>query len=284
MGKNRTYLFVPGNRPERVVKAFNSKADAVIIDLEDAVAISEKEATRTIVRQQLDLPHNGRAYVRVNSFQSKYTENDIAAVVCKGLHGIVLPMTETAADVISADRLMKFFEERQDLPVGKIDLMPLVETCKGVWNIEEILTQSPRVKRVAFGAGDFSLDMNIEWSKDGTERLYAQSRLVLASRALGAEPPIDTVFPDVKDMDGLIREAKIGRQLGFQGKLLIHPAQIDPVNEIFSPSAEQISFAKEVVAAFEEAERNGIAAFTVRGKFIDYPILYMSRKVLSEAE
>lgn len=283
MGKNRTYLFAPGSNQERVVKALNSQADAVIMDLEDAVAISEKAAARITVRNLLDLPRKGRAFVRVNSFRTSYTEKDLEAVVTGNLDGIVLPKTESAADVIGADRLINYFEQNLGLDIGKTEIMPLVETAKGVWNIEKILTQSPRVKKVAFGSGDFTLDIGVEWSKDGKEIFYARSRLVLASRAVGAEPPIDTVFPHVRDAEGLVSDATVGRRLGFQGKLIIHPSQIVAVNEIYSPTAEQITFAKQVIEAFNEAEKKGIAAIVVGGKLIDYPVVDMAKKVLANA-
>ena len=164
MEANRTFLFAPGNHPRKVEKVFDAGADAVILDLEDAVAISEKKATRSSVVAALQAPRRCRGYVRVNALDTEFSFGDIEAVVVAGVDGIVLPKVEKAADLQMVDWIMSNFERRRGLPVGGIDLMPIIETGKGVANVREICGAGGRLKRVSFGAGDYTRDMAIEWT------------------------------------------------------------------------------------------------------------------------
>jgi citrate lyase subunit beta/citryl-CoA lyase len=143
---------------------------------------------------------------------------------------------------------------------------------------------SPRVKRAAFGSADFTLDIGSEWNKDGEDILYARSRIVLASRAAGRDQPIDGVFVDIKDEEGFRKDCCLGRKLGFQGKLVIHPSQLDITNQVYSPTAQEVTSAKKVVEAFDLAEQQGLAAIQVEGKLVDYPVVIKARQILARAQ
>lgn len=281
----RSLLFAPGNVTRRVEKALGSAADAVILDLEDAVPISEKEMVRPVVAAALTQRRTTACYVRVNALDTGLTIDDLTAVVSAGLDGIMVPKVETPADLEKIDWYMGYLEKKSSLPPGAIDLIPLVESARGVENAQAIAGAVARVKRLCFGAVDYTADLGIDLTADGTEILYARARLVSASRSAGLEPPIDTVYPKIRDAEGLLEDTLRARRLGFQGKLIIHPEQIEPVNRIFTPSEEELAFARKVVSAFREAEAKGHAAITLEGgKFVDYPVVQNARRLLQLAE
>lgn len=282
MAVHRTYLFAPGNHPRRVEKAFQLAADAVILDLEDAVAVAEKEATRDLVVEALKSPNRGgkAGYVRVNAWDTDFCFRDIPAVVGPWLTGIVLPKVEDPAQLIAADWMLANLEREQGLARGTVDLLPIIETGKGVANLNAIAGAKTRVKRLSFGAGDYTKDMRMRWTLPEAEIDHARAEVVLASRNAGLEPPIDTVWIHIKDIDGLTRSAERVRDMGFQGKLCIHPDQIGPVNAVFTPTAAEVDFAEKVVAAFDAAEKQGLASIQLDGYFIDYPIVDQARRTL----
>jgi citrate lyase subunit beta / citryl-CoA lyase len=276
----RSFLFAPGNHPRRVEKALTLDADAVILDLEDAVAIAEKPATRETVAAAYGEPRTGLLYVRVNAADTEFCHGDFNAIVHPGLDGIILPKVESAATIQTIDWLLSNLERERGLPAGGIDLIPIVETAKGLTNIEAILGAGTRVKHCAFGAGDFTLDVNMIWGRAENELAYARARVVTASRAAGIEAPLDTVWVDLQDEEGLEASTRIALAWGFQGKMCIHPNQIGVVNRVFTPTNAEIDFAERVVAAFAQAEKEGSAAIQLDGKFIDYPIVYRAQRTL----
>jgi citrate lyase subunit beta/citryl-CoA lyase len=276
----RSFLFAPGNHPRRVEKSLTLGTDAVILDLEDAVAQNEKEATRALVVQALSQPRRCQAYVRVNALSTPWSYGDIEAVVVAGLDGIVLPKVESAADLLTAEWMIASLERARGLMPGAIDLMPIIETAKGYVALESILRSGTRIKRVAFGAGDFTLDVGIRWSAAETELMTYRSQIVVHSRAAGLEPPIDTVWADLRNTAGFERCVQHVKDLGFQGKMCIHPDQVHVVNQAFRPSEAELVRARKMVAAFAEAEKQGLAAIQVEGQFIDYPIVYAAQRVL----
>ena len=280
MAVYRTFLFAPGNHPRRVEKAFSLDADAVILDLEDACPIAEKVATRSVAVTACQRQRKCLGYVRINATSTEYAYGDIVAVVQKGVDGIILPKLETVDEIRAVDWVIRNLEQEQGLPVGAIDIIPIIETGKGMINIRSITAADTRVKRIAFGAGDFTLDMNMEWSRVETELLSYRSECVLASRAADIEPPIDTVWVDLKDREGFVNSTRHVKTLGFQGKMCIHPDQVSLANEIFTPSAAEVEWSRKVVHAFDEAENSGSASIQLEGKFIDYPIVYRARRVL----
>jgi citrate lyase subunit beta/citryl-CoA lyase len=267
-----------------VAKALPLDADAVILDLEDAVAIAEKPATRNVVAAALERPRRGLLYVRINASDTEFCYGDLVAVMQPGLDGIILPKIETAAALATIDWLLTQLERDRGLPHGGIDLIPIIETARGLQQIDEILATGTRVQRVAFGAGDFTLDVNMTWSRGETELAYARASIATASRAAGVEAPLDTVWVDLTDPAGLEGSARTALGYGFQGKMCIHPDQIAVVNRVFTPTSAEIAFAERVCAAFAQAEAEGSAAIQLDGKFIDYPIVYRAQRTLQRVE
>ncbi len=277
---HRSYLFTPGNHPGRVAKAFGLDTDAVILDLEDAVARSEKIATRDRIRESLARPRNCDAYVRVNAYDTEFCYGDICSVVCGDLDGIVLPKLESVADLKAVDWLLGNLERAGGLAAGSVDLMPIIETASGVVNLRDMACAGSRVRRFAFGGGDYTRDLGMEWSLDENELLPVRSEMVLASRYGELEPPVDTVFIHIREHAAYRASCETVRDLGFQGKMCIHPDQVAVTNAVFTPTAAAIAWSRKVVDAFAEAERAGVASIQVDGYFVDYPIVEKAQRVI----
>ncbi len=285
----RTLLFAPATSSRHVEKALSGAtgADGIILDLEDAVAIAEKPAARLAVRATLDA--RGKrgdgplVFVRVNGLTTSYTYDDLCTAVGPGLDGIVLPKTESAAQLATVDWLLRQLERAGGLPEGAIEVMPIVETAAGIAHLAEIAAATPRVRRLNFGAGDYSLDTSMTWVAGHEGILWARIAVVNASRAARLEQPIDTVYARLDDMEGFAAETEQARRLGFQGKACIHPKQVSVVNDIFTPTEQEIAWARRIVEAFAQAEAAGIASVTVDGQFVDYPIAYKAKRTLEIA-
>ena len=227
-------------------------------------------------------PRRSLLYVRVNAADTEFCYGDLVAIVGPGLDGIVLPKVESATALATIDWLLAQLEREQDLLPGAIDLIPIIETAGGLTNLDIILAAGTRVRHAAFGAGDFTLDVNMAWSRTEAELAFARARIATASRAAGIEAPLDTVWVDLADEEGLEMSARTALGFGFQGKMCIHPKQIAPVHRVFTPGDAEVAYAERVVAAFAEAEAVGSAAIQLDGKFIDYPILYRAQRVLEK--
>ncbi len=283
----RTALFVPGNRPDRIEKAFNTEADVIIIDLEDAVPLSEKETSRSKVREKVAQYADRMILVRINGLGSPFIKDDLEEAVVQGVNGIILPKVEKPDDIHEINSLLCAVEKKRAIPDGSIRLFPLIESAAAVQHVYEILsikTKPERIYTAAFGAADYTLDMGIEMTMQGTELFYARSRISIACRAAEIAPPIDTPFMiDLNDIEALISDAKRAKELGFQGKQVIHPKQVEPCNRIFSPTPEEIARAEKIIQVFEEAEAAGTAAIQMEGKFIDYAVVKKSRDILALA-
>jgi len=257
----RSYLFVPGNRPERFAKALASGAHAVIVDLEDAVPIAQKEAARAAVAEWL--APGQPVFVRINAAGTAWFDDDVRLCETPGLAGIVLPKAESA-DAIGAIRSR----------VGdRVPVLPLIESARGMWNALAVARCSG-VARLVFGSIDYQADMGIT----DDELIDARSRLVLASRVAEIAPPVDGVTTAIDDADVLRRDAQRARSLGFGAKLCIHPKQVELVNQAFRPSDEEIAWARRVVEA--DGAANG-AAVAVDGKMVDRPVLLKARAILA---
>ena len=278
----RSFLFAPGNHARRVEKALSLDADAVILDLEDAVATAEKPAAREAVAASFARQRRGLLYVRVNAVDTEFCYGDLVAIVRPGLDGIILPKVESAAGLATIDWLLAQLERERGLAAGRHrpdpDHRDRARVSTGSARSSRAGT---RVRRVAFGAGDFTLDVNMVWSRGEAELAPARAAIVTASRAAGIEAPLDTVWVDLTDPEGLEASARTALGLGFQGKMCIHPDQIPIVNRVFTPSDEEVAFAERVAAAFTKAEAEGSAAIQLDGKFIDYPIVYRAQRVLT---
>ena len=280
----RSLLFAPGNHARRVEKALTLDADVVVLDLEDAVAVAEKLATREKVVAAFRTPRRALGYVRINAFDTPFCFEDLQAVVVRGVDGIVLPKVESPAQIVAVDWAIAALERARGLTQGGIDLMPLVETGRGMTALRDIACSGTRVRRLSFGAGDYTLDVGMQWTFEERELDHARTAIVVESRAAGLEPPVDTVFIHLGEPDAFRRSTELARNLGFQGKLCIHPEQLAPVNEVFTPTSDEIARAERYVAAFEQAEARGSASIQVDGYFIDYPIVEKARRTLRIAE
>jgi len=287
-GPNRTFLFAPGDHARRAEKALAVGADAAILDLEDAVAVSAKVAARDAVRAALARPRGCRAFVRVNSFATDWCFGDIDAVAGATLDGIVLPKLEEPAQLVAVDWMLHALERARGLPPGGIELMPILETALGFARLPALAacaaTLGGRVRRLSFGAGDYTLDVGLSWGRAETELETARAALVLHSRAAGLEPPIDTVWIELRDAEGYAASCARGVALGFQGRLCIHPDQIAPANSAYSPPEAEVARARRIIDAFAEAEARGLASIQVDGRFVDYPIVERAQRILRLAD
>lgn len=281
----RTMLFVPGNRARMIEKAKGLSPDALIFDLEDAVPPAEKATAGRMVREALASGAFGhvRAFARVNALSTGLLPADLDAVVVPELYGIVLPKVEDPEGVAEASRLLDEREARLGLPPGRIRILPIIETVRGVLGLPRVAGCSPRFVGLSFGIEDFATDLGVQRSQDAIEALYPRISVALHARATDM-PAIDTVYANVEDVEGLEKDALLARQLGFRGKLVLHPRQIDVVNRVFTPSAEEIEYARKVVAAYDEAEARGEASVAVDGKMVDIPIAVRARALIAMAE
>lgn len=274
---------MPANHAHRVAKALATDVDAVILDLEDAVAEAEKARARASVQQTLQTARRPRAYVRCNAVETLHFHADVLASVHPGLDGIVVPMVQRPQDLDIADWILRQLERERGLEESSIDLIPIIETAAGMASVELIASSASRLRRVnrlALGAGDLSLDLHMTLTSHEDELLPHRSRLAVASRAAGLEAPLDAVFGNVRDAEGCRASARRASELGFQGKTCIHPDQCAIVEEAFAPSAEALSRARTIVNEFEAAERVGVASIASAGHLIDYPVYLRAQKVL----
>ncbi|MEO8406913.1 MAG: CoA ester lyase [Oxalobacteraceae bacterium] len=260
---SRSYLFVPGNRPERFDKACAAGADAVIVDLEDAVPVADKVSARAALAAWLSPAQP--VLVRINSADSEWFGDDLALCGMPGVAGIVLPKAEREHDLAALGR------------AGAATIFPLIESAQGLWNAHA-LARSPRVRRLLFGAIDFSFDLGIEEGNE--ELLYFRSQLVLVSRVAGIQAPVDGVTTTIDDIDTIRNDTQRARRLGFGGKLCIHPKQVSCVNHGFGPSEIELAWAMRVLAAASAA--NG-AAVAVDGKMVDRPVVLIAQRILDES-
>ncbi len=271
----RSMLFVPGNNMRMITKAATLPSDAIILDLEDAVPLADKETARIMVGDTVKAIKSGGSYVfvRVNALTTGLTAKDLKFVTVKDLDGIMLAKTEAKSDVIELEGMLEEAEKSLGLGVGSLKIIPLVETAKGVVNAYDIASASERVVAVAFGAGDYYRDIGrsvSSLSPEETELLYARSHIVNSSTAAKVQAIDTPFFGLLTDMKGFMKETTLALQLGFKGKLLVHPTQIEPVNKMFSPSQDEAEYAGRVVGAFEEAQARGLGAISFEGKMIDY--------------
>ena len=284
-GLHRSFLYAPGSRPELMRKALKGRADAVILDLEDAVAPGAKDGARDevagVLRELADLPADRPAvHVRVNRATDGWDRDDLAAVVVPGLDGLRLPKAEDASHLVELAGLLDTLEAERGLPPGSVGLYPTLETALGASRLVPIVRSTPRVRRLAIGTSDLLADLGAE----GDERLATltiRSHLVVESRAAGVGPPVDSVHTQLDDQDGLRSAARWARSLGFWGKSVIHPRQVDPVHEVFTADPDQLAWAREVLAALERAERGGDGVATVGGEFVDEAVAARARAILT---
>lgn len=279
----RSWLIAPANVQRRATKALRCGADAAVLDLEDAVANSEKAAARLDAVARLQEERETFGYVRVNGHGRGCTE-DLKAIVGPWLDGIFLPKAEDAATLHAVDAELSELEQQRGIRPGAIDLVPIIESCAGLARVLEIAAATPRVSRLAFGAGDFARDLGIEWTRDEEELEQPRFQIAVASRTAGLAAPIDTVFIGLTDVDGLAASVRRGVRWGFGSKSCIHPDQLGPIHRGLAPDPKAVAEARKIVEAFEQAERAGQAAIRLDGKLVDYAIAKQAGDLLALAD
>ena len=281
----RSMLFLPGNTPNMLINGNCLGSDAIIFDLEDAVSPAEKDAARILVRNTLrymDL-RGCETIVRINSIDTPYWQKDLDTVLPQQPNLILLPKTNSAADVLAADAYMTALEEKLGLANNTVGLMPLIETALGVENAFSIATATKRVKALFLGAEDLTADLQCKRTKESREIEYARTRLVVAARAAGVDV-YDTPFTDVNDDEGIWVDARVAKALGFTGKASISPRHVEVINQVFSPTQKEIDYAYEVMDAIALAKEQGRGVIALHGKMIDAPIVARAQQTIAAAE
>lgn len=280
----RSMLFLPGNTPNIIVNGEILGADAVILDLEDAVAPAEKDSARILVRNAIKYMGFGKCevIVRINAIDTAFWQKDLDAIIPVHPSLIMPPKTACAADVLAVDAYITQLEEKLGLEQGSVGLIPLIETALGVENAYQIASACPRVKAIFLGGEDLTADLRCKRTKEGREIFYARSRMVVAARAAGVEV-YDTPFTDVNDDEGIYTDAQLAKSLGFTGKASISPRHVKVINEVFSPSMKDIEYAYEVMEAIRIGKEQGKGAVSLRGKMIDAPIVARAQQTIDAA-
>jgi citrate lyase subunit beta/citryl-CoA lyase len=288
MKPTRSTLFVPGNKPSWMEKAVNYGADVLVLDLEDSVPDQEKVAARTMVKEALEfLKGKGQSCsVRINGFATGMTLDDLEGILCPELESVSLPKVDTVDDMKQLDALLTNLEKRYDIEVGTIATPLGLETAKAMYDAYHIAVSCLRVNGIGLAAGpggDASRSVGYIWSKEGKETLYLRSKIVLDARAAGIQYPTISSWWDIKDLEGLERDARLNRQLGYRGQTVMHPSHVPVVNEVFTPTSDEIEFYKGMIQALEEAEKKGTAAVVYEGDMIDYAMAKTAREMLEFA-
>ncbi len=280
----RSLLYVPGNMPSMLQNIPVFRADAIIIDLEDAVPVTEKDAARRLVRRFLDHhpQRDKEILIRVNALDTAWGRDDLREVLPALPDGIRLPKADSPEIVERLDTLLTEHEEELGIEVGRFGILPSIESAQGVIESIAIARSSPRLIGLAFGAEDYTASMEIERTKTGEELFNPRARVVWAAKAAGIQA-IDSIFADVADMEGFRRETELVKALGFTGKSLVNPRQIDVVHEVFAPKAEEIAYALQVVDAIRRAREMGTGVIALRGKMVDAPVVKRAVRILRTA-
>lgn len=281
----RSMLFIPGSNAGMLKNSYIYRPDAVMFDLEDSVSIREKDTARLMVFHTLkSIDYHGiERVVRINPIEGPYGLDDIEAAVRAGTDVIRLPKTETAQDVIDVERVIESVEKSADIKIGKTKILAAIEGPLGVVNAMEIAKCSKRLMGIALGAEDYVTNMHTTRSIDGSELFQARSQIVIAARAAGLFA-FDTVFSDVSDSEGFLKEVNIIKQLGFDGKSLINPRQIELLHEAFTPSEKEIEKAKKIIRAIKEAETKGSGVVSLDGRMVDKPVVDRAVRAIALAK
>lgn len=282
----RSYLYAPGDNPRLLDKVYGAGADAVVLDLEDAVAPARKAEARALVAARLAAlaPEGPPTYVRINAVATTWWRDDLVAVVRQGIAGLRIGKVESAQQVMAVATELNRLEHERGLTPGAIGLIPMIESAVGVLHAPAIAAAA-RVEALAFGAADFLADIAGDADSHETSTAYARSAVVIAARSANIHAPIASVFTDLQDLDGLARTTGAARRLGFFGRSAIHPAQVAVINDAFTPTAVELANARALAAAFDQAEAAGQAVAQLGdGRFVDRPIVDRARALLALAD
>jgi citrate lyase subunit beta/citryl-CoA lyase len=275
-----------------MAKALESGADAVILDLEDSVPVAAKAEARALVAKVIDSVHAGDAarpviMVRVNAHSTGLLAEDLNAVVRPGLDVVLLPKAESVEEVAATAAMIERDEVIHSMPSGSIEIVPMIESALGVLRCFEMLKASKRISGSCIGTardGDLQTDLGCSWSIEGTELLYARSKVLLDTRAAGSDlQPLDGVFSDLNDEAALIADSRLSARLGYTGRTVIHPKQIAPVQQAYAVPEAEAAYYRQVVSEFATAEKAGVAAITINGKLVDYAMYQRAKRVLALA-
>jgi citrate lyase subunit beta/citryl-CoA lyase len=284
----RSWMFVPGHRQRMIDKALGLNADAIMLDIEDGVAPNEKDSARKNITESLareKAPGSPARYVRINAIGHARMDADLEAVVRPGLEGLVCPKVDTADDVRKVDEILNEREPKMKLAKGSVKLLIAIESPKGLLNAPAIAAASSRNVGIIFGAEDYGREIGLPTVREGEARdlIYARSAIVVAAASAHVQA-VDGVWVDLNDSAGLLGFAKQARQLGFSGMSCIHPSQVDPINTVFSPTADEIEYCQKVLQAFEEANARGDGSIAFGGQLIDRPIVERARRTIDMAK
>lgn len=273
-------MFVPGNNPGMMQDAFIYGPDSIMLDLEDSVTMAEKDSARLLVYNALKTIDYGNTemVVRINPLNTPYGKKDIEAVVKAGVDVIRMPKTETAEEVVEVEREIEKVEKEIGC-LGRTQIMAAIESALGIVNAYAIATASKRMMGIALGAEDYSANLKTQRTPGGAELLLARETIVVAARAAGIAA-LDTVYSNLNDMDTFRKEVELIKTLGFDGKSIINPRQIEIVNEVFTPSEKAIEKSKVILAAIKEAEQRGSGVIAVNGKMIDRPVVLRAQRTI----
>ena len=276
-------MFVPGNNPGMMQDAFIYGPDSIMLDLEDSVTMAEKDAARLLVHNALKTIDYGNTemVVRINPLNTAYGKKDVEAVVKAGVHVMRMPKTETAEEVREVEREIERVEKEIGC-LGRTKIMAAIESTLGIVNAYEIAVASERMMGIALGAEDYCANLKTQRSPEGTELLFARQQIVVAARAAGIDA-LDTVYSNLNDMETFRKEVELIKQLGFDGKSIINPRQIEIVNEVFAPTEKAIEKAKTIIAAIKEAEKRGSGVIAVNGKMVDRPVVIRAQRTIDLA-
>ena len=279
----RTMMFVPGNNPGMMADAYIYGPDSIMLDLEDSVTMAEKDTARLLVHNALKTIDYGdtEMVVRINPLNTPYGKKDIEAVVKAGVHVIRMPKTETAEEVIEVEREIEKVEKEIGC-LGRTQIMAAIESALGVVNAYAIATASKRMMGIALGAEDYSANLKTQRTPEGSELLLARETIVVAARAAGIDA-LDTVYSNLNDMETFRKEVETIKKLGFDGKSIINPRQIEVVNEVFAPKEKEIQKSLTILAAIKEAEKKGSGVIAVNGKMVDRPVVISAQRTIDLA-
>ena len=284
----RSWMFVPGHSDKMMTKALGLDLDVAMFDLEDGVVPALKGEARGIVATRLASAASARLpvrYVRINGLASGEIEADLEVVVVAGLQGIVLPKVETTEEVSEVAAILDRLEDARGLARGAVRMMLALESARGLLAAPELACAGARVSGLMFGAEDYSRDLGLPTVRTGTARDFTYARSVIVNAAAAARVmSVDGVWPDLGDGDGLRRDAVLGRDLGFTGKSMIHPGQIAPINEVFSPTANEVDYARRLITDFEQAVSEGRGSISFGGQLVDRPIYERARATVRLAD
>ena len=281
----RSLIFVPGNRANMLERALGFNADIIMVDLEDSVPPAEKSAARDLAAQWIPALRRAgkRVMVRANSLDTGLTHDELAAVLSPDLYGVSVGKTESAWDLKEIERIITPLEASAGLEYGQIKIIPWIESARAVINVHDMAAASPRIVGIAFGAEDYTNDMGIQRTDAGEEVYYPRAAVAVAARATGIAA-LDSPYVAFRNPEGLLQDAGVARQLGYSGKFAIHPSQIETINKAFSPLDEDVAYARQVVAAWDEAESAGRGSLALDGKMVDVPVVKRAQNLLALAK